>query len=81
MKTTPYATILDGIMDYLPPLSKQETTRLPSLYSVSAQSQGENGIQAELTYAIDKRNNFDFNVSYQAARQYYSIQGILCRIQ
>ncbi len=64
MKTTPYATILDGIMDYLPPLSKQETTRLPSLYSVSAQSQGENGIQAEVTYAIDKRNNFDFNVSY-----------------
>ena len=64
MKTTPYATILDGIMNYLPPLSKQETTRLPSLYSVSAQSQGENGIQAEVTYAVDKRNNFDFNVSY-----------------
>ena len=64
MKTSPYATILDGIMNYLPPLSKQETTRLPALYSVSAQSQGENGIQAEVTYAIDKRNNFDFNVSY-----------------
>src|SRR6185437_9453985 len=64
MKTTPYATILDGIMNYLPPLSKQESARLPALYSVSAQSQGENGIQGEVTYAIDKRNSFDFNVSY-----------------
>ena len=64
MKTTPYATLLDGIMDYLPPLSKQESARLPALYSVSAQSQGENGIQGELTYSIDKHNSFDFNVSY-----------------
>src|ERR1017187_5022947 len=64
MKTTPYATLLDGIMNYLPPLSKQESARLPALYSVSAQSQGEKGEQAEVTYSIDKHNSFDFNFSY-----------------
>ena len=64
MKTSPYATLLDGIMDYLPALSKQESMRLPALYSVSAQSQGEQGIQGDVTYSINKKNSFDVNVSY-----------------
>jgi hypothetical protein len=64
MKTTPYATLLDGIMDYLPALSRQNSLRLPALYSVSAQSQGEQGFQGDITYSIDKRNSFDFNASY-----------------
>jgi len=64
MRTTPYATILDGIMDYLPALSRQNSLRLPALYSVSAQAQGEQGIQGDVTYSIDKHNSFDVNGSY-----------------
>jgi len=64
MRTTPYATLLDGIMDYLPALSRQNSLRLPALYSVSAQSQGEQGVQGDVTYSIDKRNSFDVNGSY-----------------
>jgi hypothetical protein len=64
MRSSPYATLLDGIMDYLPALSKQISFRLPALYSVSAQSQGEQGYQGEITYSINKHNSFDFNASY-----------------
>jgi hypothetical protein len=64
MRTTPYATLLDGVMDYLPALSKQLSLRLPALYSVSAQAQGEKGMQGELTYSVNKRNTIDLNASY-----------------
>jgi len=64
MKTSPYATLLDGITDYLPALSKQLSMRLPALYSVSAQSQGEEGIQGEVTYSPNKHSTFDLNASY-----------------
>ena len=64
MRTTPYATLLEGIMNYMPALSRQNAYRLPARYSISAFAQGEQGYQGELTYSLSKKSTFTANISH-----------------
>jgi effector-binding domain-containing protein len=77
-RISPYTTLLYGLMSYLPPLSMQHSMMLPAKYSISAQPQGEQGYQGEVTYSVNKRNTITANVSYinqpsgaELYREYY----------
>mgnify|MGYP001627299032 CR=1 FL=1 len=63
LRTSPYTTFLVGTMNYLPALSKQHNFRLPARYSIAALAQGEEGVQAEITYSYNKTSTFNFNTS------------------
>jgi hypothetical protein len=78
MRASPFNTLLDGVLNFLPPLSKQLSYRLPARYSISALAQGETGYSGEVTYSPDKHNTIDFNTSFinqpngsQLYREYY----------
>lgn len=64
MRTTPYTSELVGIMNYMPPLSKQHSYRLPARYSTASFESGEEGVQASVTYSPDRKNTFTANFSY-----------------
>lgn len=78
LNTSPYNTLLVGIINFLPPLSRQQAYRLPARYSISGRSQGEEGYQAEVTYSYNENNTFTLNASLikhptgrQLYREYY----------
>jgi hypothetical protein len=78
LRTSPYDQLLVGQIDFLPPLSKQNAFRLPARYSISALEQGEQGVEAEVTYSINPHNTFDLNASHielpngkEIYREYY----------
>jgi len=64
LRTSPYTNFLVGVINYLPPLSRQTSYRLPARYSIGALNQGEEAYQAEVIYSINKRNTFDVNYSH-----------------
>ena len=63
LRTSPYNNLLVGLVNYLPPLSRQQSLRLPARYSIAALPQGEKGFQAELTYTPNKRTSYLLNAS------------------
>lgn len=63
LRTSPYTNFLVGIYNYLPPISRQTSWRLPARYSISALPQGEKGYSFEAYYSINKRNTFNANYS------------------
>ncbi len=48
------ATVNDLTMSFLPPLTKQHTYRLATLYPYATQPNGEFGLQGEVTYTIPR---------------------------
>lgn len=63
-RTSPNEVLLDGIINYLPPLTKLNTYRLPARYPASAQEWGEKGIQADIVLTPKKGHTFSANYSY-----------------
>jgi len=61
---TQLSTILTGSVSFLAPLNRQNTYRLPARYSPAVQEIGEQGIQADLNYAINRKNVFNANYTY-----------------
>jgi hypothetical protein len=78
IRTSPYDKLLVGQIDFLPPLSKMNAFRLPARYSISGREQGEQGVEADVTYSINEHNTFDVNASHiqlpngkEIYREYY----------
>ncbi len=60
---TPFANLLNGIVSYQPSLTRQASYRLLARYNGVAQFNGEQGIQAELIFSLNKKTNFQLNYS------------------
>ncbi len=56
--------IFQGLLNFLPPVSKQNSLRLPARYFVPSQEQQELAFGAELTYSPNKKISFNANGSY-----------------
>jgi hypothetical protein len=72
-KTSPRAILLDGLVSYLPSLTKQNTYRLMARYNAPGQDLGENGVQGEIECKIGSKKKIkrffgetriSFNASY-----------------
>lgn len=64
LKVSPNEQLLNGLMSYLPSLTRQNAYRLLARYNAPAQDLGENGIQAEIEFKPRKGTHFSFNGSY-----------------
>ncbi len=62
-RTTPFAALNRGTINFLPPLSRQNTYRLTARYVPATQELGEKAIQLDIKYAPKENINIDFNVS------------------
>lgn len=56
--------IFQGLMNFLPPVSKQHSMRLPARYFAPSQDQQELAFGADVTYSPNKKMSFNFNGSY-----------------
>lgn len=63
-RSSPYDLLLNGIITYLPALTRQNTYRLLARYNPFAQELGEEGIQADFTWTPNKKISFTGNYSY-----------------
>ena len=61
----PYSelSLLQGLLSYQPSLSRQASYRLIARYQAPAQFTGEQGVQAELIYSLNKKTNLTLNFS------------------
>ncbi len=50
LRTSPNERLLQGVLDYLPPLTRQNSFRLPARYSAAALALGEMAYQADIFY-------------------------------
>jgi hypothetical protein len=64
LRITPNEQLLNGLMSYLPSLTRQNTYRLLARYNAPAQELGENGIQGELDIKPRKGTQITLNGSY-----------------
>lgn len=60
---TPFANLLNGIVTYQPSLTRQASYRLVARYNAAAQFNGEQGIQAEVVYSLNRKTNIQLNYS------------------
>lgn len=63
-RSSPYNLLLNGIITYLPALTRQNTYRLLARYNPFAQEVGEEGIQADFVWTPNKHLSFTGNYSY-----------------
>jgi len=61
MRTSPNETLLDGIMNYLPSLTRQNSLRLTARYQAVAQELGEFAYQVNSTFTPKKGYTFNAN--------------------
>lgn len=59
----PFETGVRGALNYLPPLTRQNTYRLTTRYSPATQEFGEQGLQLDAKYAVSKKLHVGVNVS------------------
>lgn len=62
-RTTPFAVLNRGIINFLPPMSRQNSYRLTTRYVPATQELGEQGIQLDIKLAPKENINFDVNIS------------------
>ena len=62
-RTTPFATLNRGTINFLPPMSRQNTYRLTARYVPATQELGEKALQLDVKYAPKESINIDFNMS------------------
>ena len=64
LRTSPNEVLLNGILDYLPSLTKQNSLRLTARYQAVAQELGEDGYELNATYTPIKSLTLTGNYSY-----------------
>lgn len=64
MRTSPNEVLLNGLISYLPSLTRQNSYRLMARYNAPAQELGENGIQGEVDFKPRKGTQITLNGSY-----------------
>jgi hypothetical protein len=62
-RTTPFAVLNRGIINFLPPMSRQNSYRLTTRYVPATQELGENALQLDVKLAPKDNVNFDINIS------------------
>lgn len=62
-RTDPTLTILNGLIDYIPPMNRQNTYRLTSRYSPATQDLSELAYQVDVRYSPSRKLNFLANFS------------------
>lgn len=63
-RTSPNEVLLNGLISYLPSLTRQNAYRLMARYNAPAQELGEDGIQGELDFKPRKGTQITLNASY-----------------
>lgn len=63
MRVSPNETLLDGILDYLPSVTKQNSLRLTARYQAVAQELGEMAYQISTTFSPKKGYTINLNYS------------------
>ncbi|MEL7020091.1 MAG: DUF6029 family protein [Bacteroidota bacterium] len=62
-RTNPFVTLNQGMINFLPPLVRVNTYRLPARYAAATQELGERAIQVDLRYAPRRQLTFNLNFS------------------
>jgi hypothetical protein len=62
-RSDPFLTGVQGQINYLTPMARQNTYRLTARFSPNTQELGEQAFQADLKYAVNKKLSFNLNVS------------------
>lgn len=62
-RTTPFAQLNRGIINYLPPLNRQNSYRLTTRYVPATQELGEQAIQLDIKLSPNEKINIDANIS------------------
>jgi len=62
-RTDPYQIGVQGQMNFLPPMARQNTFRLPARFSPNTQEIGEQGFQLDARYSLSKKISVGLNVS------------------
>ncbi len=62
-RTDPFQVGVQGQMNFLPPMARQNTFRLPSRFSPNTQEIGEKGLQLDVRYSLNKSMTLGINVS------------------
>lgn len=63
-RTSPNEILLNGLMSYLPSLTRQNAYRLLARYNAPAQELGENGVQMEIDFKPSEKTQITLNGSY-----------------
>jgi hypothetical protein len=63
LKTSPNETLLKGVLDFLPPMSRQNSLRLPARYSPATQYLGEFAINLDAVYTPVQGYQIEFSYS------------------
>lgn len=62
-RTDPFQVGVQGQMNFLPPMARQNTFRLPARFSPNTQEIGEQGLQLDARYSLNKKMTVGLNVS------------------
>jgi hypothetical protein len=62
-RTNPFVTLNRGAINFLPPMSRQNSYRLTARYQAATQELGEQSIQADVRYKINKHLSTNVNFS------------------
>ncbi|MBL7816233.1 MAG: hypothetical protein JNL70_14535 [Saprospiraceae bacterium] len=62
-RTTPFAVLNRGMLNFLPPMSRQNSYRLTTRYVPATQELGEQAVQLDIKLAPKDHLNLDLNVS------------------
>ena len=62
-RISPFSQQLQGLMNFIPPLARQNTFRLNARYNAVPQFLGENAVQLDVNYSLSRNLNVSFNGS------------------
>jgi hypothetical protein len=62
-RISPFSQQLQGLMNFIPPMARQNTFRLNARYNAVPQFLGENAFQLDINYSLNRKWNFSFNGS------------------
>ena len=62
-RTDPTLGMTNGLVNFLPPMNRENTYRLTARYSPAVQDFGEQAIQADIRYSPNKKISFNVNFS------------------
>ncbi len=63
-RTTPFEKAFRGQINFLPPIARQNTYRLTTRYVPAVQEFGEQGLQLDIKYSLNKKIKIGVNTSY-----------------
>ena len=64
LRTSPLEKLTRGLLNFVPPMARQNTYRLATRYNAATQELGELGYQADISYRFNKRLTMSANGSY-----------------